>query len=106
MLHEASSVLSSLQSWLSLNSALHLLECHYAMRSTTLQIMTDLQAPEPQLPDKFKEQHCHEAAELVLSMTSSNPMERPSAKEILEGKLKSYIRKIKQKKRKKSMSQT
>ena len=48
------------------------------------------------LPDKFDKEHCGEARDLVLLMTSFDPMKRPSAKEILEGKLKSYIKKVKE----------
>ena len=49
----------------------------------------------PKLPEKFREEHHSEAADLVLSMTSFDHMQRPSATELLEGKLQSYIRKVK-----------
>ena len=74
-----------------------------------MQMMTDLLPIEakqkPKLPKKFAEEHCDEAADMILSMTSYDHTQRPSAESILEGKLASYTRKLKVQSRKKLSKQ-
>ena len=57
---------------------------------------------EPELPEKFTEEHCSEAAELILLMTSYDHTQRSCAKSILEGKFKSFSKKVKTHVRKKN----
>ena len=74
-----------------------------------MQIMKKLlpieESQKPNLPEKFIEEHCNEAADLVLSMTAYNHTQRPCAKSILEGKLPAFTRKLKMHLRKKLSKQ-
>ena len=71
--------------------------------------MTDLLPVEakqkPKLPKKFAEEHCDEAADMILLMTSYDHTQRPSANTILEGKLASYSRKLRSQSKKKLSKQ-
>ena len=70
-----------------------------------MQIMMKLLPLEPKqkpsLPEKFTEEHCNEAAEMILLMTSYDHTKRPTANSILEDNLPSYTKKLNMHSRKK-----
>ena len=77
--------------------------------SVHVQILGNLVLPERKemgkLPTEFHQEHCREAVSLVQAMTASDHNDRPTAKEIFEGALQNYSRKITKRKLKKQQLQ-